>query len=161
MNTNSLCHVERSETSGCRRIYNVLLLMRRISIIPVLAKVFQTGICCFNKVELFAPQPSLECFLSGNGRINVTERFEINQFVDVVFFGKSFDDFVLMFKNSFHEIIRQAYVKSSGFVCHNVNIVLSVISHVFYCNLNHIRRPDPSASPQDDEKLKALLGEKK
>ncbi len=135
----SLCHSERNEEE------------RRISPIPILAKVFPIRICCFYELDLFLAQPSLYSLFSGNGRINITKRLKVNQLVDVVFLGKTLNQLILMLKNSFFDIVGQPGVKRAGFIGHNVNIVLIVFLHIFYCIVNYIRKPNVSRSLSSSE----------
>ncbi len=141
-NKNINCHPERDPCFGRGNLAPAKAgVKRRTSFIPVLTKVFPIRICCLYKLDYFIPLPSVETFLSGNGRTKVTKRFEVNQLGHVIFSGKSFYKIILMIENFFPDVISHSDVKHAGFVCHNINIVLVVIIHIFHCNVNYMRWP--------------------
>lgn len=145
---NKNCHSERNPCGSRGKLAPAKAgVERRISFIPVPTKVFPVRICCLYKFDYFIPQPSIETFLSGNGRTKVTKRFKVNQPGHVIFWGKAFYKIILMLENSFLDVISHSDVKRSGFVCHNINIVLIVILHFFHCNINYIRWPYLSLPP--------------
>ncbi len=139
--------------------------------LPVFAEVSPVGIYAANQVGFLFPQPPFDGFLSGDGRVDVTEHFEVQQPVDVVSFCESFDELGFVLLDSLFEIVGQADIKSPGFVGHYVDVVLVGHWHHQDCKRNLLRWPDPSLAlrmtvvtllPQSDKSTKsgsaAILG---
>jgi len=130
----SCCHSERSVAE------------RRISSVPILTEVGPIRIACSYQFDFLLPEPALYGFLPGNSRIDIAKRFKVKQPIDVIFFGKAFNQLILMFESSFLDVVGQSDIKRAGFVSHNVNVVLITCLHILHCTPNRLCRPEPSAS---------------
>jgi hypothetical protein len=143
----TICHPERSEGSQRQRFS----LDVRILFIPVIAEVNPCRIDCFYQLDLLFSQPTLDGLFSGYGRSDVTERFIIDELVNVVLLSKTFDEFILMLMHSANNIVGQTDVERAGSVCQDVHEVLMVSIHGLYCNVKSYPMPDSSVAPQNDK----------
>ena len=62
------------------------------------------GVMCFNQLKLPCPLPFLELFFPGNRQHHVRVEFIIHQSMDLVGFGKSFHESVLVLPASLDEM---------------------------------------------------------
>jgi len=70
-----------------------------------------------------------DLFFSFICRKDISERFNINQRVNLIMMGKTFDQSGLMFPDSFADIVCEPNIQGARLVRHNVNIVNSASRH--------------------------------
>ena len=92
-------------------------------------KLVPIGIDGFYQPIFLFPFPTLYLLFSCNRGSYIVKRFKINQFVNVVSFGKSFDQSILVFKHATLQIIGYADIQHFiGFVRQNVDVIHALVA---------------------------------
>jgi len=135
------------EGSQRQRYYMDVLIL----FVPVIAEVNPFGIGCFYQLNLLSSQPAFDGFFSGYCRSDVTERFIIDELVNVVLLSKTLYEFILMLMYSVNDVVGQTDIKRAGSVGQNVYVILMVRTHTLHYIVKLCPLPDSSAVPQNDK----------
>ena len=82
-------------------------------LVEIVIQVFPVRIFFFDGVHLHLSRPSLHRFLTTNGFMNIFMLFKIDQTIDLIFFGESWNHLVLMFPYALGKIRCHSDVESA------------------------------------------------
>ena len=81
-----------------------------------------------DEADFLEASPTLDLFLTGNGRGYVIRLFKVGQLCDVVFPGEARNTLGLVFVDAAHEVVGYADVEVPGCAGHDVDVVLPGLS---------------------------------
>jgi hypothetical protein len=104
---------------------------------PFCTQIFPFWIHGINKRNFLGSQPPFDLFFALYC-LNVGCRQVINQILNIVLFGESWDRFVLVFMDAANQVIGDACIKRPRLVGHNVKVILLAHSDSCSCHSERV-----------------------